>query len=95
MAGRVRLPDRQQPSAAPCHRSGFAVVAHEVEELAKGTAQATTEVTSRITAIQEQVDRVVDVLGRIGKAVDSINETQAVIGGVLTEQTAVTRAIVG
>ncbi len=74
---------------------GFAVVAHEVKELAKGTARATTQVTEKVTAIQEQVSRVVDVLDRISRAVEDINETQTVIGGVLTEQSAVTRAILG
>ena len=46
-----------------------------------------------MTAIQEQVERVVTALGAISTVVESINETQSVIGGVLTEQTAVTKAI--
>ena len=72
---------------------GFAVVAHEVKELANETARATTEVDLRVRAIQEQVERVVASLGEIGEVVARINETQTVIGGVLTEQSAVTRAI--
>jgi len=72
---------------------GFAVVANEVKELARETATATTDVTARITAIQEQVDAVVATLGGIGAVIEQINETQAVIGGVLTEQVAVTRGI--
>jgi hypothetical protein len=36
---------------------------------------------------------VVKALGAISSVVASINETQQVIGGVLTEQTAVTKAI--
>jgi GAF domain-containing protein len=72
---------------------GFAVVANEVKELAAETARATTDVDAKVTAIQQQVDRVVRALGAISEAVQSINETQSVISGVLTEQTAVTRAI--
>jgi methyl-accepting chemotaxis protein len=72
---------------------GFAVVANEVKELAAETARATTDVDARVTAIQEQVDRVVTALAAISSIVESINETQTVIGGVLTEQAAVTRAI--
>jgi methyl-accepting chemotaxis protein len=72
---------------------GFAVVANEVKELAAETARATTDVDAKVGAIQEQVDRVVAALGAISDAVESINETQTVIGGVLTEQSAVTKAI--
>jgi GAF domain-containing protein len=72
---------------------GFAVVANEVKELAAETARATTDVDAKVTAIQEQVDRVVSALASISTVVESINETQSVISGVLTEQTAVTQAI--
>jgi len=72
---------------------GFAVVANEVKELAAETARATTDVDAKVSAIQQQVDRVVAALAAISTVVESINETQAVIGGVLTEQSAVTRAI--
>ncbi|WP_285844945.1 methyl-accepting chemotaxis protein, partial [Curtobacterium sp. P97] len=74
---------------------GFAVVANEVKELARETAVATTDVNAKINAIQEQVDAVVGSLASIGVVIETINETQAVIGGVLTEQVAVTRAILG
>ena len=72
---------------------GFAVVANEVKELAAETARATTDVDAKVSAIQEQVERVVAALAAISTAVASINETQTVISGVLTEQSAVTRAI--
>jgi GAF domain-containing protein len=72
---------------------GFAVVANEVKELAAETARATTDVDARVTAIQEQVQRVVAALAAISTAVENINETQTVIGGVLTEQATVTKAI--
>jgi transcriptional regulator with GAF, ATPase, and Fis domain len=72
---------------------GFAVVANEVKELAAETARATTDVDAKVTAIQEQVERVVSALAAISSVVESINETQQVIGGVLTEQSSVTKAI--
>ncbi|WP_116449352.1 GAF domain-containing protein [Blastococcus litoris] len=72
---------------------GFAVVANEVKELAAETARATTDVDAKVSAIQQQVERVVTALAAISSAVESINETQTVIGGVLTEQAAVTKAI--
>jgi GAF domain-containing protein len=74
---------------------GFAVVAGEVKELAMETARATTDVDAKGTAIQGQVDRVVGALQAIATAVQRINETQQLIGGVLTEQSAVTREILG
>jgi putative methionine-R-sulfoxide reductase with GAF domain len=73
---------------------GFAVVAGEVKELARETAQATDEVGAKVAVIQQDVDAVVTALASIRDVVDRINETQTLIGGVLTEQAAVTRSIV-
>ncbi len=72
---------------------GFAVVANEVKELAGETARATTDVDAKVSAIQQQVDGVVRALAEISTVVERINETQNVIGGVLTQQSAVTKAI--
>ncbi|WP_222193271.1 GAF domain-containing protein [Modestobacter italicus] len=73
---------------------GFAVVAGEVKELARETAQATEDVSSRVATIQGDVQNVVGALAAIREIVERINETQHLIGGVLTEQAAVTRSIV-
>jgi len=72
---------------------GFAVVANEVKELASETARATTDVDNKVNAIQAQVDQVTDALREITAAVEEINQTQIMIGGVLAEQVAVTKAI--
>lgn len=72
---------------------GFAVVANEVKDLARETARATDEVTQRVRAIQHDAQNVVASLAGISQIVEQINETQAMIGNVLTEQTAVTRNI--
>jgi GAF domain-containing protein len=73
---------------------GFAVVANEVKELARETATATDEVSSRVAAIQSDVQNVVGALAAIRDVVERVNETQHLIAGVLTEQSAVTRSIV-
>jgi transcriptional regulator with GAF, ATPase, and Fis domain len=72
---------------------GFAVVAGEVKELAQETAAATTQVGDKVEKIQQQVAGVITSLAKIGGVVERINETQQTIGGVLTEQVAVTKAI--
>ncbi|WP_073389632.1 GAF domain-containing protein [Jatrophihabitans endophyticus] len=72
---------------------GFAVVAGEVKELATETARATTDVDAKVSAIQRQVELVTVSLRDIKESVERINETQVLISGVLTEQAAVTRAI--
>ncbi|SHF55349.1 GAF domain-containing protein [Jatrophihabitans endophyticus] len=74
---------------------GFAVVADEVKELAGETARATTEVETRVSAIQEQVGAVTASLRAIDEAVAEIHRSQHAIGGVVTEQIAVTSAILG
>ncbi len=74
---------------------GFAVVAGEVKELAQSTARATDDVGNLVTAIQTDAGTVVEALAGIAQIVDKINETQTMISGVLTEQAAVTRDIVG
>ena len=74
---------------------GFAVVASEVKDLAQGTARATQNVARLVSAIQTDAASVVASLAAIGDIVDRINETQTMISGVLTEQAAVTREIVG
>jgi GAF domain-containing protein len=74
---------------------GFAVVAGEVKELAQSTARATDDVGRLVSAIQTDAGSVVEALASIGQIVDRINETQTMISGVLTEQAAVTRDIVG
>ncbi len=73
---------------------GFAVVAGEVKDLARETARATDEVAAQVGVIQDDVANVVAALTSIQKVVQRINETQTLIGGVLTEQSAVTRSIV-
>ncbi|WP_380171318.1 GAF domain-containing protein [Kineococcus sp. DHX-1] len=74
---------------------GFAIVAEEVKELSGETERATSSVGARVATIQARVGAVTSSLAQISAAVGEINQTQSVIGGVLTEQFAVTREILG
>ncbi|WP_299036751.1 GAF domain-containing protein [uncultured Pseudokineococcus sp.] len=74
---------------------GFAVVAGEVKGLSGETERATHDVDTRVQSIQERVDAVTASLAEINSAVEEINSVQTMISGVLTEQLATTRAILG
>ncbi|RLV50569.1 GAF domain-containing protein [Nocardioides mangrovicus] len=73
---------------------GFAVVAGEVKELAAETARATEDIGRRVGTIQTDVAAVVEALTSIGRTVEEVTQTQAEIGTVLAEQSAVTRDVV-
>lgn len=72
---------------------GFSVVAQEAKELADQTSRATTRVSDQVTAIQEHVATVVGTLGGITELVSRIRTAQEAIGGTVTEQAEVARAI--
>ena len=72
---------------------GFAVVATEVKELAKETAKATEDISSRIDAIQSDVRAAVDAIAEIGTIIRQVNELQVTIAGAVEEQSATTSEI--
>jgi methyl-accepting chemotaxis protein len=72
---------------------GFAVVANEVKELAKETAKATEEISSRIAAIQTDTEVAVDAIGQIGAVIGRIADMQNTIASAVEEQTATTNEI--
>jgi len=72
---------------------GFAVVANEVKELAKQTAKATDEITSKIGAIQGDTRSAVDAIAGIAQAVEKLNSISGVIAAAVEEQTATTNEI--
>lgn len=74
---------------------GFAVVADEVKKLADSTAEATTEISARITTLQKDSAEVADVIGSIGTIVQRINELQNAIAVAVEEQTSTTAEIDG
>jgi len=72
---------------------GFAVVAQEVKTLANQTAKATTEIGSRIGAIQEATQQsVVDIDG-IGRIMEELSGIATAIAAAVEEQAAVTSEI--
>ena len=72
---------------------GFAVVANEVKELAKETARATDEISSRIAAIQADAGEAGSVIAQIGDIIQQIDNYQTTVAAAVEEQTATTREI--
>lgn len=72
---------------------GFAVVANEVKELAKQTAKATDEITTKIGAIQSDTRSAVEAIGGISLAVEKLNGLSGVVATAVEEQTATTNEI--
>ncbi len=69
---------------------GFAVVANEVKELAKQTAQATEDISRKITAIQGDTKSAVAAIGTVSGVIDRINDISATIATAVEEQSATT-----
>ncbi|MGD9754202.1 MAG: methyl-accepting chemotaxis protein, partial [Acidimicrobiia bacterium] len=67
---------------------GFAVVAGEVKELASQTAAATSQITERISAIQEDSRRAASAITEITAVIDQVANLQASIAAAVEEQTA-------
>src|SRR5262249_44012458 len=65
---------------------GFAVVAHEVKELAKQTAKATEDISSKITAIQMDTGEAVNSIGAISTVILQINEISDKIVSAVEQQ---------
>jgi methyl-accepting chemotaxis protein len=72
---------------------GFAVVAAEVNDLAQQTAQATDQVRSIVTGINESSERASVTIGQITSTMSKICDSTASIAGAVTQQTATTREI--
>jgi len=72
---------------------GFGVVANEVKELARGTANATEDIARRIQAIQDDTRAGVDAIERIGKVIHHIRGIQKEIAVAMEEQTLTTNEI--
>lgn len=72
---------------------GFAVVANEVKELAKATADATSEIGGRIAKIQSETSETVTAISQIANVMDQINSMQSTIAAAVEEQTATTNEI--
>ena len=65
---------------------GFAVVANEIKNLAKQTADATSNITTQILGIQNHVENSANSIEKIAKIVDSLNEINGSIAVSLEQQ---------
>jgi methyl-accepting chemotaxis protein len=72
---------------------GFAIVANEVKDLAKETAEATEEITSRIEAIQVDARAAISAIGGIAEIMAKINEVQVGVASAVEEQSVTTNEI--
>lgn len=72
---------------------GFAVVANEVKELAKQTAKATEDITSKITGIQKDSNSAVDAVAAIGQTIEKLNGIAGAIAASVEEQSATTNEV--
>ncbi|BBH66627.1 hypothetical protein ACTI_33120 [Actinoplanes sp. OR16] len=69
---------------------GFAVVATEVKDLAQETAQATGQITARISAIQEMTTSTAEAIQAIAEVIGRIDDGQRTIAAAVEQQTATT-----
>ncbi len=72
---------------------GFAVVANEVKELAKQTARATEEITSKIGAIQGDSADAVKAILKIGTSIEKLNGISISIAASVEEQSATSEEV--
>jgi methyl-accepting chemotaxis protein len=72
---------------------GFAVVANEVKELAKETAKATEDISSRITAIQNDSDTATHTIKQISRTISAIDNLQSENSTSLEDQSKTTEEI--
>ena len=72
---------------------GFAVVAAEVKELATQTSKATEEISSQITAIQDETGHAATAISSVTEIINNMNEIASSISSSVEEQGAATQEI--
>jgi methyl-accepting chemotaxis protein len=70
--------------------AGFAVVANEVKELAKQTANATEDISRKIEAIQADAKSAVAAIASISGVIGTVNDISGTIATAVEEQSATT-----
>jgi methyl-accepting chemotaxis protein len=69
---------------------GFSVVANEVKELAKETANATEQIGHRIETTNEDVKIAIDAIAQLSEVINQVSELSNSIASAVEEQTAAT-----
>lgn len=72
---------------------GFAVVANEVKELAKQTAEATENISHKIGTIQNDAKGAVEAIGQISEIINQINDIASTIASAVEQQSATTAEV--
>ncbi|MFK8138201.1 MAG: methyl-accepting chemotaxis protein [Bdellovibrionales bacterium] len=72
---------------------GFAVVANEVKELAKETADATSDITNKIESIQSDSTLAVSAIGGVMGSIEALDEISTNIAASIEEQAATTNEV--
>jgi len=72
---------------------GFAVVASEVKALSEQTANATTEISDQITAIQAATDKSVTDISSVSSVISELSQISMTIASAVEEQTTATQEI--
>jgi methyl-accepting chemotaxis protein len=67
------------------------VVASEVKDLARETARATEDISTRVGAIQADTGGAIEAINRISEVIGKIHEYRTTIAGAVEEQSATTR----
>ncbi len=74
---------------------GFTVVANEIKELARQTAEATQEIKDHIDGIQDSTTGTVSEIEGILKVINDVNEIVSAIASAVEEQSVTTKEIAG
>ncbi|MGE0679662.1 MAG: methyl-accepting chemotaxis protein [Candidatus Binatia bacterium] len=72
---------------------GFAVVANEVKELAKQTAEATEDISRKISTIQGDTKGAVEAIAQVSQIIAHISDISTTIAGAVEEQSATVNEI--
>ncbi|MCP4751629.1 MAG: methyl-accepting chemotaxis protein [Proteobacteria bacterium] len=72
---------------------GFAVVANEIKELSKQTAEATEQISKKISGIQSLTQNTVSEIEQISKVIHEVDEIITMIAAAVEEQSVVTKEI--